>query len=62
LRNKLSKTLVTQSPVDYARIVFSDKYEINSVDMVNEDTVAIVYTPKDGFAKEGLYVVLSGKY
>lgn len=57
LRNKLSKTLVTTSASQYAKIVFSDRMENVTAELVNEDTMSIVYTPKDGFVTEGTCVV-----
>lgn len=46
--------MVTQSASEYAKIVFSDRNERVHVDLVNEDTISIVYTPKDGFVTEGM--------
>ncbi|KAH7698177.1 hypothetical protein AAVH_34734, partial [Aphelenchoides avenae] len=52
LRNKLSKTVVTQSPSEFYKLAFSDRVELNSVMMVNPETVSLVYTPKSGFVEE----------
>lgn len=53
LRNKLSKTLITESPAEFAKIAYSDRVTLNSATMVNDEAIELVYTPKDGFVEEG---------
>uniref|UniRef100_A0A914QTG8 DNA-directed DNA polymerase n=1 Tax=Panagrolaimus davidi TaxID=227884 RepID=A0A914QTG8_9BILA len=52
LRNTLSKTLVSDDPLEVDRILSGDAYEVSSIDLLDENRVMIIYNEKKDFIVE----------
>ena len=52
LRNGLSKTKITDSPAMLRSFLDDPKIEVSSVDLLNDETVFITYTPLSEFIEE----------
>ena len=51
-RLNLSKTKQVTEPKDLFNYLYSDRYEVKDVQMVNDETVEVQYVEKEGFVEE----------
>lgn len=52
LRNTLSKTLVSDDPLEIDKIMSGDIYEVSSIDLLDKNKVMMVYNNKKDFIVE----------
>jgi hypothetical protein len=52
MRNNLTKTLITDSPSRFFDIIYDDRLEVKSIDMVNDEAIFLSYAQKQDFVEE----------
>jgi len=52
LRNRLSRTIITDDVEKYFDLINDITIELNGIEQLNEDAISITYTPKEEFVIE----------
>lgn len=62
MRNNLTKTIITDSPSQFFDLIYDEKLEVSTIDMVNDKAIFVSYAHKKDFVEENassnLYVAL----